>query len=971
MSAQFPYDDGDPAARMAAMTADALLQVVATTSSVIAIKDAEGRYRYVNDAFVALLGGRVEDYLGQSDAEIFDPALAARLRANDHRVLKEGREIGFEEELLIAGAARTFETRKYPLRRRDGRIWGICLSAQDVTERKQTNDALQSIALGIAAATGPRVLELTVESVARTLGVRFAFVSAIEPGTTPRRLATLATRVDGVIGPVEIYVAAGTPCECVLDSGFQYWSGDVQGRFSADEMLIEGGYTSYAGYPLVDGTGNAIGVLAVLHGGPLPERAVVEALLSTFAVRSSAELERLRMDQALRESEESYRNIFEATDDCIFVHDMQTGAIVDANPRASEVYGYSHAELLALRPGDLGTGEEPYTDAGAAASISRATAGESVRVEWHRRNKDGSTAWDEVTLKRVRLAGVDRILAVTRDISERKEREQALMRSEDRLRATVRAALDCIITMDASGCIHDFNPAAEATFGYRAADVLGRPLADLIIPERDRAAHRAGLARHLAGGGGSMLGRRVEVTAQHADGSEFPVEIAIGVAAGTDQRLYIGYLRDITERRVAERARERLELKLRQAQKMEAIGHLTGGIAHDFNNILTGIMGYLAMGTETARQLGEPRLVRQLDRAHHSAARAAELIQQMLTFSRGQRGNPVPVRLEPVVRDALRLVRSTLPATIEVVFDPGSDSDPKTDSDPNGYSDPAGGLGGGPRVLADPVQVEQVLMNLCINARDAMQGHGRIRIGLGARGVADAVCSACHEPVEGSFVELSVTDSGPGVPAAVVDRIFDPFFSTKAPGQGSGMGLATVHGIVHEHHGHIVLGRGSDGGACFRVLLPSLAGPAGTDGRQARAVHAANAQPVAKGPLAGQVMLVEDDPTARDFMAELLEEWGLEVQACSDPLVALAAFETRDRDPDLVMVDYTMPHMNGFVLAGRLHARRPGVPLLLYSGHVPDLTSAELDAAGIVALLRKPVDTARLFAELERHLPAR
>jgi PAS domain S-box-containing protein len=818
MNTHLPFSENLPQSRVAGIIANALLQVVASTSAIVAIKDLDGRYRYVNDAFVALLGGAREDYLGRTDVEIFNPAMAEVLRWNDRQVLAELREISFQEELEIDGQLRTFTTRKYPLRDREGATWGICLTAEDVTERRRTNEALHSIALGISAATGPKVFELTVSSVARALGVNLAFVSAIDPGQQPMQLATLALCANGQPGDNEAYEAAGTPCEQVLCEGFQYLSSDAQARFPADDWLVERGFTSYAGYPLVDSQGSPIGVLAVCHRGPLPERHLVETLLGIFAVRAGAELDRVRMDQALRESEASYRAIFEASDDCIFVLDIDTGAIVDVNPRVTESYGYQYDEVLRMRPGELGSGEPPYDEAGARGWFERAQRGEIVRFEWLRRNRDGSTAWDAVTLKRTRIAGMERILAVTRDISERKARE---------------------------------------------------------------------------------------------------------------------------------RARERLELKLRQAQKMEAIGHLTGGIAHDFNNILTGIFGYLAMAADAARDLGAADLLRHIDRARHSGGRAAELIQQMLTFSRGQRGDPREIDPEPVLRDALRLVRSTLPTSVELEVD----------------------LVGGERVLADPVQIEQVLMNLCINGRDAMNGHGQLRISLRPVEIVDAVCTACQEPIQGRFMELAAIDSGPGVPEALLARIFDPFFSTKAPGQGSGMGLATVHGIVHEHGGHLLVNNEPQGGAAFRVLLPMLA-----DGRSTPAQDAMDStgvRPASRSirPLpAARLLLVEDDATARELMRELLERAGLRVDDHADPLAALDAVD-QGQAPDIALVDYTMPHMNGVELACRLRECHAALPVVLYSGFAPDLSPAVVEAAGIAAVLRKPVEPADLLAVIEALLP--
>jgi PAS domain S-box-containing protein len=932
-----------PAADARPLPVDALRQMLDATSEIVVVKDLQGRYQYVNQAFIGLVGGCPGDYLGRTDWQIFPRSVAKQLRRNDEQVLAERREQVFEEVVDFDGQRRIYSTRKYPLLGDDGTPWALCLMAEDVTETRHRDEAMRRVALGISAASGPEVFELTVSSLAAVLGVDLAFVAALDENGGSEHLSTLALCKEGRVEGRHRYAVAGTPCAQVLANGFQYYSECAAKLFSGDAMLSAEGYLSYAGYPLTDASGTPVGVLSVCHRGALLPQGLVESILAIFAVRTGAELERARMDRALVDSELSYRSIFEASEDCIFIHDFDTGAIVDVNARACEIYGYDHDTMLRLNPGDLSTGEPPYTADDAARHIARARGGEIVRIEWHRRNADGSTAWDEVCLKHVRLAGVDRILAVTRDITERKEREEALARSEDRLRATVEAALDCIIAMDSGGRIRQFNPAAERCFGYRRDEVLGRPMVDLIVPQRLRQAHQWGVERYLQGGEARMLGRRVELTAMRADGSEFPVELAIAEAQGVDGVVFIGYLRDITQRLEAEQGRAQLESQLRQAQKMEAIGHLTGGVAHDFNNILTGIMGYLGMAEEIAQASGNARQLQYLQRARHSGVRATDLIQQMLTFSRGRRGDPRVLAPAPLVADALRLVRASIPSSVVLAreFDTAV-----------------------PAVMFDAVQLEQVLMNLCINGRDAMGGQGALEVQLRCVEEEGVVCTSCRQDVSGRHVELRVADTGPGVPAAVLDRMFEPFFTTKAPGQGSGMGLATVHGIVHEHGGHIVVSNRDTGGACFRVLLPALehdceATCPGDESAGARVAH-----PV----LRGRMLLVDDDDTARDFMTDLLTEWGLEVMAFDSPLAAQAAASGQGPAPDLAILDYTMPHMTGLELAGQLHAAHPRLPILLYSGFADGLMEADLAAAGIVARLAKPVDTMELFRQLERIL---
>ena len=403
------------------------------------------------------------------------------------------------------------------------------------------------------------------------------------------------------------------------------------------------------------------------------------------------------------------------------------------------------------------------------------------------------------------------------------------------------------------------------------------------------------------------------------------------------------------ERRHADTERGRLETQLRQAQKMEAIGHLTGGIAHDFNNILTGIMGYIVMAQEWQEGHGDERLRRYLERAQKSVQRARDLIQQMLTFSRGQHGVPRPLALAPVVGESLGLLKSTLPSSLEFTFE----NDPEL-----------------PEVMADPVHIEQVLMNLCINARDAMQGSGRLEIALRAVDVAPGgVCASCRKPLRGRYVELAVGDSGPGIGPEVADRMFEPFFSTKGVGKGSGMGLSTVHGIVHDGGGHILLDTQPGRGSTFRILLPPLAMAPEHVPEPARGEGSVSAG--ARAALHGTVLLVDDDPDVREFMVERLSSWGLEVGVCENAVEALDHFMDIEPAFDLLVVDQTMPKMTGTEFAALVLERFPDHPVILYTGYGDDLTEADMQALGIRALVRKPIDDAGFYRLLEANLPTR
>jgi len=929
-------------------------------------------------------------------------------------------------------------------------------------ERAAFDAVLRSAAIAVSKARGVSVFAELVRYLATILRVELAYIARLDDGP-PATLEVMAAQLDG--NPLDAirYEVAGTPCESVLDSGFQAFESGIGERFVSDETLAKLGMVSYAGHALVDLAGKPIGLISIASRQPLRHQDRLESMLQIFAVRAGAELERLRAEQALRASEESYRTIFEASEDCIVIHDWHTGAVVDLNPKACEMTGYRRESVIGQSLEALSWGEPPYSKDDAVAQIERARRGERPRFEWRRRNRHGNVRFDEVRLKSVSIGGVPRILSfsrditdmkhaeealrlreeqyraifeassdafllrdadlnvvdvnpaflklygftreqlavpggypssfppayvderrerllralageetrietvalrpdgtsfeadlrvipvryrgrahvltVARDVTERRTRDRELQRSEARLRATVEAAFDCIIGMDGAGRIVEFNKAAERVFGHPREEVIGRLLADVIIPQRHRSGHSDGLAKFARTGVGPYIGRLVETTAMRADGSEFPVELAISVAAAPDGNIYVGHLRDISARREAEARRAELEGQLRQAQKMEAIGQLTGGIAHDFNNILTSITGYVVLAGERAERIGDATIARQLDQAHIAAQRARDLISQMLAFARRQRSERRPTRLADALPQSAQLLRSTLPSSISLAtsFDPAT-----------------------PPVLADPIQIEQVLFNLCINARDAIVDAGSIRIDL-AVGAHAGTCASCRAPVRGNWATLTVTDTGSGIDATVRARMFEPFFTTKPVGRGSGMGLAMVHGIVHDHAGHLLVDSPDGEGTVFRVLLPVAA-----SGEVA--VSGAPASVQAPSQLAGTILLVEDEAMVGAFMTELLGGWGLAVVRASDGIDAerrLADGETRI---DVVLTDQTMPGMTGLALAARSRELRPDVPVLLYTGFGEGLDEADVARSGVRAVLRKPVDRVVLHAALSRAL---
>jgi len=519
-------------------------------------------------------------------------------------------------------------------------------------------------------------------------------------------------------------------------------------------------------------------------------------------------------------------------------------------------------------------------------------------------------------------------------------RDLAASESDTRRAAILHSALDCIVTVDEQGRIVEFNPAAESTFGHSASAVLGRPIGEVIVPHALRAAHEAGFARYLATGHGPVLNQRIEITALHAEGREFPVELAITPYVVGGRRFFTAYLRDLTGRKAAEEALRASEAALRQSQKMEAVGKLAGGIAHDFNNLLTVIVGYceiLELGAEAPESVHSTAA-----EIRRAGERAAALTRQLLAFSRKQRMELVPLDLNHVVAETAALLRRVIGETIDL----------RHELDPELCA-----------VKADAIQIEQVLINLAVNAKDAMPRGGRITVRTRTARLGRERPGVAADLPEGRCAVLEVSDTGIGMDAQVRAHLFEPFFTTKNVGEGTGLGLATVYGIVRQSGGAIEVDSEPGLGATFRIYLPETQEPIATRAKRA----------VAQVPTGGTetVLLVEDEELVRGLVRQVLEAQGYRVLEAPHGPAALALARVHARDPlHLLVSDVVMPQMDGPTLALALREQRPALPVLFMSGYSdsgPRSAASDLPRS---SFLQKPFAPAQLARAVRDALDA-
>jgi PAS domain S-box-containing protein len=523
---------------------------------------------------------------------------------------------------------------------------------------------------------------------------------------------------------------------------------------------------------------------------------------------------------------------------------------------------------------------------------------------------------------------------------QRKLAEEAVYRSEARKAAVLEAALDAIITIDHEGRILEFNPAAEQMFGRPCTEVQGREMAELLLPAYWAAEFRQGLARCEVAGNGTALAGRCELTARRADGTPFPVELTTTRIRTDGAPMFTCYIRDLSERKQAEESLRQSEERYRQSQKMEAVGRLAGGIAHDFNNILTVITGcadllLLHMAKDDSQRGFVETIVKSSDRA-------ASLVRQMLAFSRKQVQALKVLDLNTLVSDLGSMLQRVI----------GEDVDLSTVLAPDVQA-----------VRADPGQLEQVLMNLVVNARDAMPDGGKLTLETSNVELDESYTREYPGVRPGRYVMLAVSDTGCGMSKEVQARLFEPFFTTKEVGKGTGLGLATVYGIVKQSEGHITAYSEMGRGSTFKVYLPAVA-------EAATVLQVSHPIPAPLPAGSGTVLLVEDEEEVRRLSRHVLQRNGYEVLEARHATEALEIYERQGQAVDLMVTDVVMPEMNGCDLANRLQSHRRDLKVLFMSGYTDTAVLRHGLLAEGTAFLQKPFTPNALASKVREMMVA-
>jgi PAS domain S-box-containing protein len=701
-------------------------------------------------------------------------------------------------------------------------------------------------------------------------------------------------------------------------------------RQTKDGRLME---VSVTASPIKDATGKVIGISKIL-------RDITR---------------RKQMEAALRENEEELRVMFELASVGIAQADPRTGQWLRVNRKMCEITGYSAGELLQLHVLDITHPEDRQPD---REAFERVVRGESPDYHMEKRyiRKDGTPVWVNVNMTIIRDAAGQptRTVAAIEDITGRKKAEEQLKL----FRLLIERSNDAIEVVDsATGRFLDVNESGCRTPGYTRDEMLSLTVFDL-TPEVNRALFAATNAQ-IKKAGHAML----ETLRRRKDGTTYPVEVSLS-SVTLDREYAVAIVRDITERR-------KMEAQFIEAQKMEAVGQLAGGVAHDFNNILAVIMGYNNLIQEDLEP--DSPLRKYTDEVQHSADRATGLTRQLLIFSRKQKVQPVVLDLNDAVKDLDKMLRRLVDEHIEMEFVPGKQTG---------------------RIKADPGYIWQVLMNLVVNARDAMPNGGKLTIATknvmldgdySPCGVSGGTSPEQVHPmrlpplshgagsstppgkrthagvIPGNYVMMSVGDTGTGMTDEVKARIFEAFFTTKPEGKGTGLGLATCQAIVQQSGGHIDVDSSVGRGTTFKIYFPQVDEPLDTDAKFIKA------WPLPRGT--ETLLIVEDEPEVRHLAQRLLEAQGYTVLRAVNGQDALhVAREHKGPPIRLVVTDVIMPRMGGKMMTEWLKTTYPDLKILFTSGYTDEAMAQHGVIKTGIDFLAKPFTPAALVRKVRELL---
>jgi len=643
--------------------------------------------------------------------------------------------------------------------------------------------------------------------------------------------------------------------------------------------------------------------------------------------------ERKQAEEALSQEKTFFSNLFNAQQDTIFLFEPDTGKPIRWNKKFTKISGYTNDEIARMKaPHDFYDTEELKQ---ALDYSAQQVKGGDGRTKLSLITKQGARIPFEYVATRFDVDGETLLLSIGRDLTERKQAEATLKERETSYVELFNTVKQAIYIQNPDGTFINVNQGALDMYGYKREDFIGKTPEFLSAPDKNDMQEVARLV-DLAFHGHPQ---KFEFWGKRKDGAIFPKDVWVVKGRYFGEKVLITVAEDITERKQAEKEKAKFEANLQQAQKIESVGRLAGGVAHDFNNMLAVILGR----TEMALELADPTLslYEDLLEIQKAGERSADLTRQLLAFARKQTVAPQVLDLNKTVENMFQMLRRLIGEEIDLQWHPAAECWP---------------------VRMDPTQIDQILANLCVNARDAIEGIGQITIETGMVTFDANECAkqADHHP--GEFVLLSVKDTGQGMDKETRKHIFEPFFTTKGIAKGTGLGLATIYGAVQQNKGFIEVSSKPGKGTTFRIYLPRHMG-------KIQPVQTEKIEPtIQRGE--ETILLVEDEPAILEITAKMLEKQGYTVLAANTPGKAIQMARENHGDIQLLITDVVMPEMNGRALAKTILSLYPEIKRLFMSGYTADVIAHQGVLDEGVCFIQKPFTQKELAEKVQQALTA-
>ena len=615
--------------------------------------------------------------------------------------------------------------------------------------------------------------------------------------------------------------------------------------------------------------------------------------------------ERKQTEDALRESETRYKVMFQKNPAIVFIRDPETHRFLDVNPAACAFYGYSREEMIGMELTEITHGHLERIKRRMGETLNKG------KNQFYSRHylANNERRDVEVYTGPLMIKGEKVIYSIIHDITTRKQEEEQL-----KLQSRILENLtEGVVLSNEEAVVFYTNKAFDVQFGYEQGELIGKHISIILpLPVMESRKFVSQMIARLKDKG-VWSG---ELERKRKDGTAFKAFVNISTLYIEGKMYLISVQDDIT-------ARKQMEEKLQQSQRMESIGTLAGGIAHDFNNILLPIMIHTEMAMLELPQ--DSSIQFNLKQIYQASERARDMVKQILAFSRQKQQERVAIKLGSVLKEVVKLLRSSIPTTIDMRHHIETEVD---------------------TVLADPTQIHQIILNLSTNASHAMREKGGVlEIRLDQLSLNSKAAKQFNDLKPGSYLRLTFKDTGDGIEPEVMDRIFEPYFTTKKPGEGTGMGLAVVHGIVKNYDGDIKVESEPGKGTTFEILIPQMEVDISPITEQRADLPRGSER----------ILFVDDEKAAIDAIGPMLENLGYQVTARTSSVEALEAFRNKPKAFDLVITDQTMPNMTGKELASELMSIRPGIPIILCTGFSEQIDEKKAMSLGIRSFVMKPV----------------